>query len=119
MQHIWKEALCITRIPRTTSMPTVKFASIELGITHATPNMDRNKPSKTECERSPVHMSRLYRSTCHALKTGGVCLAFADEVLCWLYDEDYILQFAPPFNRLELLQGQSCPAVITSHVELL
>ncbi|XP_057513169.1 NAD-capped RNA hydrolase DXO1-like isoform X1 [Actinidia eriantha] len=66
---------------------------------------------------------------------GGVCLAFADEVLCWLYgtvkennncssirlasDEDYILQFAPPFNRLELLQGQSCPAVITSHVELL
>ncbi|XP_057477188.1 NAD-capped RNA hydrolase DXO1-like isoform X1 [Actinidia eriantha] len=55
---------------------------------------------------------------------GGVCLAFADEVLCWLYgtvkeNEDYILQFAPPFNRLELLQGQSCPAVITSHVDLL
>ncbi|RDX62864.1 Decapping nuclease DXO-like, chloroplastic, partial [Mucuna pruriens] len=55
---------------------------------------------------------------------GGVCLAFADEVLCWLYgtvkeDEDYILQFAPPFNRLELLQGQSCPDVITSHLELL
>ncbi|KAL5181722.1 Decapping nuclease DXO, chloroplastic [Glycine soja] len=45
---------------------------------------------------------------------GGVCLAFADEVLCWLYGtvkegEDYILQFAPPFNRLELLQAQSCP----------
>ncbi|QCD91498.1 decapping nuclease DXO homolog, chloroplastic-like [Vigna unguiculata] len=55
---------------------------------------------------------------------GGVCLAFADEVLCWLYgtvkeDEDYILQFAPPFNRLELLQAQSCPDVITSHLELL
>ncbi|KAL2233043.1 UNVERIFIED_CONTAM: Decapping nuclease DXO, chloroplastic [Sesamum indicum] len=45
---------------------------------------------------------------------GGVCLAFADEVLCWLYgtvkeNEDYILQFAPPFTRLELLQAQSCP----------
>ncbi|KAJ4959633.1 hypothetical protein NE237_019543 [Protea cynaroides] len=55
---------------------------------------------------------------------GGVCLAFADEVLCWLYgtvkeNEDYILQFAPPFNRLELLQGQSCPDVITSHIDLL
>ncbi|KAG4987643.1 hypothetical protein JHK82_030005 [Glycine max] len=55
---------------------------------------------------------------------GGVCLAFADEVLCWLYGtvkegEDYILQFAPPFNRLELLQSQSCPDVITSHLELL
>ncbi|KAH1267358.1 Decapping nuclease DXO, chloroplastic [Glycine max] len=54
---------------------------------------------------------------------GGVCLAFADEVLCWLYGtvkegEDYILQFAPPFNRLELLQAQSCPDVITSHLEL-
>ncbi|QCD91497.1 RAT1-interacting protein [Vigna unguiculata] len=55
---------------------------------------------------------------------GGVCLAFADEVLCWLYgtvkeDEDYILRFARPFNRLELLQAQSCPDVITSHLELL
>ncbi|XP_043687100.1 NAD-capped RNA hydrolase DXO1-like [Telopea speciosissima] len=53
---------------------------------------------------------------------GGVCLAFADEVLCWLYgtvkeNEDYILQFAPPFNRLELLQAQSCPDVITNHVK--
>ncbi|KAL2902904.1 Decapping nuclease DXO-like protein chloroplastic, partial [Bienertia sinuspersici] len=61
---------------------------------------------------------------------GGVCLAFGDEVLCWLYgtlllpfflgaiaDEDYILQFAPPFNRLELLQANSCPAVITDHVQ--
>lgn len=55
---------------------------------------------------------------------GGVCLAFADEVLCWLYgtvkdNEDYILQFAPPFTRLELLQAQSCPDVITNHVEQL
>ncbi|KAI4327206.1 hypothetical protein L6164_019694 [Bauhinia variegata] len=55
---------------------------------------------------------------------GGVCLAFADEVLCWLYgtvkeNEDYILQFAPPFTRLELLQAQSCPNAITSHLELL
>ncbi|CAJ2645911.1 unnamed protein product [Trifolium pratense] len=55
---------------------------------------------------------------------GGVCLAFADEVFCWLYgtvkeNQDYILQFAPPFNRLELLQAQSCPDVITSHLELL
>ncbi|KAK6947492.1 RAI1-like [Dillenia turbinata] len=51
---------------------------------------------------------------------GGVCLAFADEVLCWLYgtvkeNEDYILQFAPPFGRLELLQANSCPDAITSH----
>ncbi|XP_057762806.1 NAD-capped RNA hydrolase DXO1 [Arachis stenosperma] len=55
---------------------------------------------------------------------GGVCLAFADEVLCWLYgtvkeNADYILQFAPPFNRLELLQAQSCPDAITSHLDLL
>ncbi|XP_040989505.1 NAD-capped RNA hydrolase DXO1 [Juglans microcarpa x Juglans regia] len=55
---------------------------------------------------------------------GGVCLAFADEVLCWLYgtvkeNEDYILQFAPPFTRLELLQAQSCPDVITNHAEQL
>ncbi|XP_010540805.1 PREDICTED: decapping nuclease DXO homolog, chloroplastic-like [Tarenaya hassleriana] len=52
---------------------------------------------------------------------GGVCLAFADEVLCWLYgtvkeNQDYILQFTSPFMRLELLQAQSCPEVITSHV---
>ncbi|KAJ7952603.1 Decapping nuclease DXO-like chloroplastic [Quillaja saponaria] len=55
---------------------------------------------------------------------GGVCLAFADEVLCWLYGtvkekKDYILQFAHPFNRLELLQAQACPDAITSHLELL
>ncbi|KAJ4786332.1 Decapping nuclease rai1 [Rhynchospora pubera] len=55
---------------------------------------------------------------------GGVCLAFTDEVLCWLYGtvkegENYILQFMPPFNRLELLKGQSCPDAITQHVELL
>ncbi|KAI5408278.1 hypothetical protein KIW84_054197 [Lathyrus oleraceus] len=54
----------------------------------------------------------------------GVRLAFVDEVLCWLYgtvkeNEDYTLQFAPPFHRLELLQTQSCPDVITSHLELL
>ncbi|GER35457.1 glycine-rich family protein [Striga asiatica] len=52
---------------------------------------------------------------------GGVCLAFADEVLCWLYgtvkeNEDYILQFVPPANRLELLQAQSCPNGF-SHME--
>lgn len=55
---------------------------------------------------------------------GGVCLAFADEVLCWLYgtvkeNEDYILQFAAPFTRLELLTAQSCPQEITDHVEQL
>ncbi|XP_052156326.1 NAD-capped RNA hydrolase DXO1 [Oryza glaberrima] len=56
---------------------------------------------------------------------GGVCLAFADEVLCWLYgtvreNEDYILQFVHPFNRLELLRAQSpCPDAITHHVEQL
>ncbi|XP_038971556.1 NAD-capped RNA hydrolase DXO1-like isoform X1 [Phoenix dactylifera] len=53
---------------------------------------------------------------------GGVCLAFADEVLCWLYgtvkeNEDYVLQFVPHFHRLELLRAQSCPDVITQHVE--
>ncbi|KAH7668625.1 RAT1-interacting protein [Dioscorea alata] len=55
---------------------------------------------------------------------GGVCLAFTDEVLCWLYgtvkeNEDYILQFVQPFNRLELLRANSCPGVITDHVEQL
>ncbi|KAL1568948.1 NAD-capped RNA hydrolase dxo1 [Salvia divinorum] len=55
---------------------------------------------------------------------GGVCLAFADEVLCWLYgtvkeNEDYILQFAHPFTRLELLQAQTCPDSITEHVQQL
>ncbi|KAK3023216.1 hypothetical protein RJ639_043328 [Escallonia herrerae] len=55
---------------------------------------------------------------------GGVCLAFADEVLCWLYgtvkeNEDYTLQFAHPFTRLELLQAHSCPNEITSHAEQL
>ncbi|KAL6843062.1 hypothetical protein ACP4OV_027136 [Aristida adscensionis] len=56
---------------------------------------------------------------------GGVCLAFADEVLCWLYgtvkeNEDYVLQFVHPFNRLELLRAQSpCPEAITCHVQQL
>nr|GMD99999.1 decapping nuclease DXO homolog, chloroplastic [Ipomoea batatas]GME12424.1 decapping nuclease DXO homolog, chloroplastic [Ipomoea batatas] len=55
---------------------------------------------------------------------GGVCLAFADEVLCWLYgtvkeNEDYILQFTPHSNRLELLRGPSCPDAITHHVQQL
>ncbi|XP_078437998.1 glycine-rich protein [Wolffia australiana] len=55
---------------------------------------------------------------------GGVCLAFADEVLCWLYgtvkeNEDYILQFIPPSQRLELLQAETCPDPITNHVEKL
>ncbi|KAK9094990.1 hypothetical protein Scep_026459 [Stephania cephalantha] len=55
---------------------------------------------------------------------GGVCLAYADEVLCWLYgtvkeNEDYILQFSPPFNRLELLKAPSCPDAIASHVDQL
>ncbi|VFR02190.1 unnamed protein product [Cuscuta campestris] len=53
---------------------------------------------------------------------GGVCLAFADEVLCWLYgtvkeNEDYILQFTAHSNRLELLRAQSCPESITQHVQ--
>ncbi|GKU95655.1 hypothetical protein SLEP1_g8986 [Rubroshorea leprosula] len=53
---------------------------------------------------------------------GAVWLAFADEVLRWLYgtvkeNEGYILQFAPSFIRLELLQAQSCPDAITNHVE--
>ncbi|KAG0447869.1 hypothetical protein HPP92_028109 [Vanilla planifolia] len=55
---------------------------------------------------------------------GGVCLAFADEVFCWLYgtvkeNEDYTLQFVHPYKRLELLRAPSCPDAITKHVELL
>ncbi|XP_057842937.2 NAD-capped RNA hydrolase DXO1 isoform X1 [Cryptomeria japonica] len=55
---------------------------------------------------------------------GGVCLSFADEVLCWLYgtvkeNQDYVLQFVPSANRIELLQSNSCPTLITSHVEKL
>lgn len=55
---------------------------------------------------------------------GGVCLAFADEVLCWLYgtvkeNQDYVLQFTPQSNRLELLQADSSPSLITRHVEQL
>eukprot|EP00252_Welwitschia_mirabilis_P006272 TRINITY_DN1710_c0_g1_i2.p1 TRINITY_DN1710_c0_g1~~TRINITY_DN1710_c0_g1_i2.p1 ORF type:complete len:121 (+),score=12.96 TRINITY_DN1710_c0_g1_i2:85-447(+) len=55
---------------------------------------------------------------------GGVCLAFADEVLCWLYGtvkegQDYVLQFTPHSQRLELLQFDSCPDVIIRHVQLL
>jgi RAT1-interacting protein len=38
----------------------------------------------------------------------------------WLADEDYILQFVHPFNRLELLRAQSpCPEAITLHVQQL
>lgn len=65
----------------------------------------------------------------HRVKTkgywqGGVCLAFADEVLCWLYgtvndNEDRILRFVHPFNRLELLQAPSCPEEISNHVQQL
>lgn len=36
-----------------------------------------------------------------------------------LADEDYILQFVPPFQRLELLKAQSCPDAIAQHVEQL
>ncbi|PKA60752.1 Decapping nuclease Dom3z like, chloroplastic [Apostasia shenzhenica] len=55
---------------------------------------------------------------------GGVCLAFADEVFCWLYgtvkeNEDYILQFVHPFNRLELLRAPSSPEAINKHLERL
>jgi RAT1-interacting protein len=55
---------------------------------------------------------------------GGVCLAFADEVLCWLYgtvkeNQDYVLQFSPHSHRLELLPADSCPPLITRHVEQL
>eukprot|EP00249_Psilotum_nudum_P018035 c26609_g1_i1 orf=458-1690(-) len=55
---------------------------------------------------------------------GGVCLAFADRVLCWLYgtvkeDKDYVLRFVPGTNHLELLHLDCCPAVIDKHLELL
>jgi hypothetical protein len=37
-----------------------------------------------------------------------------------LADEDYVLQFVHPFNRLELLRAQSpCPEAITLHVQQL
>lgn len=99
-----------------------------------------------------LYCTHLKLSPINAMQ-GGVCLAFTDEVLCWLYGtvkegnfffffifqnikldevdvfvnpifylivgEDYILQFMPPFHRLELLRGQSCPDAITRHVELL
>lgn len=38
---------------------------------------------------------------------------------CVPTDEDYILQFTHPFQRLELLQAQSCPEEITNHVQQL
>jgi RAT1-interacting protein len=55
---------------------------------------------------------------------GGVCLAFADQVLCWLYgsvkeDEDYTLRFNRHTNRLELFKANSCPSLITAHMEFL
>ncbi|CAM6106397.1 unnamed protein product [Calypogeia fissa] len=53
---------------------------------------------------------------------GGVCLAFADQVFCWLYGsvkegENYLLRFIPAANRLELLRESSCPEIITKHLE--
>jgi RAT1-interacting protein len=37
-----------------------------------------------------------------------------------LADEDYVLQFVHPFNRLELLRAQApCPEAITLHVQQL
>lgn len=55
---------------------------------------------------------------------GGVCLAFADQVLCWLYGsvkegEDYTLRFNRHANRLELVKANSCPDTISSHMDLL
>ena len=40
--------------------------------------------------------------------------------LYYITDEDYVLQFVHPFNRLELLRAQSpCPEAITLHVQQL
>ncbi|KAI5070847.1 hypothetical protein GOP47_0015190 [Adiantum capillus-veneris] len=52
---------------------------------------------------------------------GGVCLAFADQVLCWLYgsvkeNEDYLLRYNPQSDRLELRKADFCPQSITNHV---
>lgn len=44
---------------------------------------------------------------------------FVNPIFYLIVGEDYILQFMPPFHRLELLRGQSCPDAITRHVELL
>jgi hypothetical protein len=55
---------------------------------------------------------------------GGVCLAFGDQVLCWLYGsvkegEDYTLRFNRNANKLELVKANTCPDVITAHMDLL
>lgn len=52
---------------------------------------------------------------------GGVCLAFADQVLCWLYgtvkeNEDYLLRYSPQSDRLELRKADFCPQSISNHV---
>lgn len=44
---------------------------------------------------------------------------YNQHVILLVSDEDYILQFAPPFTRLELLQAQSCPDAISGHVQQL
>lgn len=53
---------------------------------------------------------------------GGVCLAFADKVLCWLYgtvkdNEDYVLKYLPASNKLELRKSEFCPKPIIKHME--
>lgn len=53
---------------------------------------------------------------------GGVCLAFGDQVLCWLFgtvkeNEDYVLKYVPRSNRLELRRADFCPDSITKHVQ--
>lgn len=60
-----------------------------------------------------IKYSSLYRTECFPFVHVILYVHFL------VSDEDYILQFAPPFNRLELLQAQSCPDVITSHLDLL
>ncbi|KAH7373758.1 hypothetical protein KP509_17G073500 [Ceratopteris richardii] len=52
---------------------------------------------------------------------GGVCLAFADQVLCWLYgsvkeNEDYLLRYNPQSDRLELRKADFCSPAISKHV---
>lgn len=53
---------------------------------------------------------------------GGVCLAFADQVLCWLYgtvkeNEDYVLRYLPGSDRLELRKADHCPQSISNHLK--
>ncbi|KAK9266208.1 hypothetical protein L1049_003497 [Liquidambar formosana] len=68
--------------------------------------------SATEIHLGGDDAGRLVRT--ERLRTTDITQSEKEELLA---DEDYILQFGPPFTRLELLHAQSCPDAITDHVE--